>query len=220
MWLWALGVLVSGLGVTLLATLWVWRDGRERDRERDRERFTRLAEAEWAALETRIEADEHVLKGLAGYFDERATVDTNQWRHQLELINPRVNHSELAEIGFAFEGHWHWQPVPPQDVMARKLVVVARGTGANQPGVFPGALFVATGTVAPARSRRRLFHRRDLGPDFSALPPHASAGDDAAVPALARCPRTARARGDAYVGDLSAEDAHWRCGRSERGLAG
>ena len=116
-WLWVAGVWVTGLGITLLVTLWVAQDAATRDRER----FGRLAAAEWDAVETRIESDEQVLKGLAGYFDEITSVNTNQWRHRLELINPQVNHSELVEIGFAVNQAVIWQPVPPEEIMAGKL---------------------------------------------------------------------------------------------------
>lgn len=132
-WLWVAGVLVTGLGVTLIATLWVAQDAVARDRER----FGRLVAGDLAALENRLQANNSVLRELAGYFDERATVNTNQWRHRLELIDPERNYSELAEIGFALEGHFLWEPLPPQDVMAHKLPGPTQGL--QQPGTvyFP-----------------------------------------------------------------------------------
>ena len=132
-WLWVWGVLVSGLVITALAASWMADDARKRDQER----FTRLAMAAWEALESRIEADERVLRTLAGYFDDHRTVNTNEWRHRLELIDPAVNHSELSEIGFAAEGHFLWRPLPPQEVMAHALP--APPLGPQQPGTvyFP-----------------------------------------------------------------------------------
>lgn len=88
---------LGGLVLTVLLTLFTWRDAVMRDQER----LAALTEQLWQELETRVEGYEREISQLAEWFGGRAQVTAVEWENRVERMKLPVNFPALSEVLFA-----------------------------------------------------------------------------------------------------------------------
>ncbi|WP_200374477.1 CHASE domain-containing protein [Thiocystis violacea] len=117
-WFSRLPWIILGFGLAITALLWV--NGRHQQREMLRADFRMQVAKVHAGLETRLQANEQILRGVAGLFAANGQVTRDQFRAYVTSLRLAEHYPGIRGVGFA-------RRIDPADLAAQVAAIQAEG---------------------------------------------------------------------------------------------